>query len=405
MIVILHSKACEVVASRVQADLAEIFHSHVSVKLAVDTSPNVWPGEVEWNDLLIVLYDESGISISGNKYVRDFLDARRERALILPVAFNSKFPVPPASASAFKALSFDENSLGPDGRLIRRVGAMLGLCLQGRSTKIFISYRAKDGSEIAEQIYQHLLSLGHNPWRDEAQELDGYTKILPGVSVQQEIEEALSGASLVLLLDTPKAPESKWIKEEIDTANGMLIPILPIVFRTNGEGRKGPRFRALLSLQRWVDMPYEEPSAKTILSAAELDTITSEIESYLCDIFVRKCRVPFLVEKSFRDAGYDWHPLDHTLLMFKSYQRFVRRIDSTVLSHCSIFDQIYDPARIRFKKFLQTQPSANHSLFVYDGELWAEEDLDDYLNDGMIVLHHQELSALLASNFTKLGDA
>jgi hypothetical protein len=185
----------------------------------------------------------------------------------------------------------------------------------------------------------------------------------------------------------------------------MLIPILPVVFRAQQDKKKGPRFRTLLNLQRWIELFFADAPTQTILSNAELDRVTLEIETYLCDVFIRKCRVPFIVEKCFRDAGYDWQALNRALLMFRSYQRFNPRLDRTVHSHCSIFDQIYDPARTRFKNFLETQPRANHALFVYDGDLLPADDLEDYVDDDMIVLHHQELSVLLASHFTKLGDA
>jgi len=405
MIVILHNDACGEIARRVQNDLVEAFKDHVSVALVLDSTHPTWSGDPEWNDLLIVVYDGSPFPEEANEYVKTFLAQRPNTALILPVAVNRKFPVPPDAASAYKAQPFDDASLGTEGRLIRRAGAMLGLCLQGRNTKVFISYRAVDGKQIAEQIYDHLHALGHKPWLDEAKELDGDTKILPGEPVQQEIENALAGASMVLLVDTPESYNSKWINEEINIANGMLIPILPVVFRPQGDKKKGPRFRTLLSLQRWIDMTFADAPQQTILSNTELEEITLEIETYLCDIFIRKCRVPFLVEKYFRYAGYDWQALNRALLMFTSYQRFSSRLDRTVHSHCSIFDQIYSPACARFKSFLQTQPPANYALFVYDGDLCSEDDLKSQFDDDMIVLHHQELSALLASHFTKLGGA
>lgn len=403
MIVILHSRECEAMANRAKSELIETFQHHISVALALDTAPQAWPGDVDWNDLLIILYNGEPFPDEADAYVRAFMASRPDTAMILPVAINSDFPVPPGAASAYKALAFDDDSLGTNGRLIHRAGAMLGLRVQGRNTKVFISYRAVDGKRIATQIYDHLSQLGYKPWQDEAKEIDGATKILPGEPVQLEIENALSQASLVLLVDTPQSYKSRWIKEEINTADSMLIPVLPVVFRPQGDQKKGPRFRALLSLQRWIDMSFLEGSEDKALSTAQLENITREIETYLCDIFIRKCRVPFLVERSFREAGYDWQALDPALLMFRSHQKFSVRLDRTVHSHCSIFDQIYDPARARFKSFLNTQPRANHSLFVYDGDLWPEDDLLDYLEDDMIVLHHQELSALLASHFTELG--
>lgn len=405
MIVVLHNKACGDIAERIQTDLVETFQQHISVALALDSIPYAWPSEVNWNDLLVVLYDGQTFPKDANTCVEEFLRSRPDTALILPVAVDKNFPTPPGAAEDYKAIAFDDDSLGVNGRLTHRVGAMLGLRLQGRNTKIFISYRASDGKNIASQIYNYLHGLGYKPWLDEARELDGTTQILAGNLVQKEIEGAISEASLVLLVDTPESYKSKWIKEEINTADSMLIPVLPLVFRSQEDGKKGPRFRALLSLQRWVDIKTLDMSAHETLSAADLERISVEIETYLCDIFVRKCRVPFLVERSFKEAGYDWEALDRSLLMFKSHQVFGPRLKRTVHSHCSIFDQIYVPARARFKSFLQTQPRANHSLFVYDGELWPEDEFRDSLDDDMIVLHHQELSALLASHFTKLGGA
>ncbi|WP_112197914.1 toll/interleukin-1 receptor domain-containing protein [Rahnella sp. NRRL B-41462] len=406
MIVILHNITCKVVAEKIKINMLKEFKNHVSVELMLDSNKNTWPGDEEWNDLLITLYDENSFSDQADEFVNDFLNKRTDTALILPVALNIAYPVPPKALSKFKALPFDEADINSSQKsLIYRAGAMLGLRLQGRDTKIFISYRALDGKDLACSIYKHLLDLGHKPWLDEAKEVDGYTKILPGEKVQEEIEKALDNASLLLLIDTPESSTSKWIKQEINIADGMLIPILPVVFRPQSDSTKGPRFRTLLSLQRWLEMPITDNPSKTALSSADLDKITLELETYLCDIFVRKCRVPFLVKQNFISAGYDWNALDQALSIYKSQQQYTPRIITTVHSHCSIYSKIYPPSFSRFKEFLVNQPRANHSLFIYDGELLADDDLAEWLDNEMIVLHHQEISALLASNFTKLGDS
>ncbi|WP_456309912.1 toll/interleukin-1 receptor domain-containing protein [Serratia proteamaculans] len=363
-----------------------------------------WPSEEEWNDLLIVLYNNSQFSDDADKFVSSFLEKRPDTALILPIALDSTFPVPPNALSKFKALPYDPNNvLDSEKSIICRAGAMLGLRLQGRDTKIFISYRAQDGRDIAEQLYGHLLILGHKPWLDEAKELDGFTKILPGEPVQIEIEKALDEASLLLLIDTPASLESKWIKAEVNIADGKLIPILPIVFRPDSDPKKGPRFRTLLSLQRWLELSFNEPPAKTVLSSVELDNIILELETYLCDIFMRKCRIPFQVKKNFIKAGYDWSALNQSLSVYKSQQQHNSRIRTTVHSHCSIYSTIYPPSFRHFNDFLSTQPQANYSLFIYDGDLLSDEELAEWLDIGTIILHHQEISALLASNFTKVG--
>lgn len=283
---------------------------------------------------------------------------------------------------------------------------MLGLRMQGRDTKIFISYRASDGTAIANQLYDHLEALGHRPFLDEAKELDGETKILPGTPVQKQIDDALSNANLVLLIDTPAAPASPWMKHEVDAANALLLPILPICLRDPGDSRRGPRFRSLVALQRWI--PIQLPPVTNVLplSAHQLEQIVGEAEKYLCEIFRRKCRVPFLVKKEFISHGFAWKVLDERLLMFESSKIQSLRLQTKVLSHCSLFDQIYEPAITRFIDFLNSTGRGNYSLFIYDGELLPSPQLQELVESqpkDVIILHHQELAALIDSNFTTLG--
>lgn len=284
---------------------------------------------------------------------------------------------------------------------------MLGLRLQQRENEVFISYRASDGTEIAKQLEQHLVSLGYPVWRDEAREMDGETKILPGSDVQNQIDEALEGASIVLLLDTPAAPHSIWIKHEVDTANGMLLPILPLCFRSNADPKKGPRFNSLLQLQRWVPLAFAGVPSVPPLTEDDLKLITGEMEVFLCEILRRKCRVPFIVEKEFVSRDFTWRMLNQRLLMSESVKKHSARLTTKVLSHCSIFDQIHGPALKMFQDFLQKTGRPNHSLYIYDGELIPEPQLREIIeaaptDESVVILHHQELAALIDSNFTAL---
>jgi hypothetical protein len=315
---------------------------------------------------------------------------------------------PPKAAAATKALEYDHAAKGPTGRLVNRVGGMLGLRAQGRDTKIFISYRAGDGAAIAKQLHSHLVNLGHDPFLDEAKELDGETKILPGSPIQQEIDDALDKANLVLLIDTPLAPDSRWIKREVDTADSLLLPILPICFRCENDPKQGPRFRSLIALQRWVSLQMPKGSDDQPLNASQLDEVVREAEQYLCEIFRRKCRVPFIVEKEFVSHGFAWKVLDKRMLMFQSSKSQTWRVRTNVLSHCSIFDPNYGPAMKRFGTFLQTTGRCNYSLFIYDGELLPElqlREIAEAQDDAIIILHHQELAALIGSHFTNLAAA
>ena len=406
MIVILYQDGCQDTAEKTAIELVQAFADQVTVVKVAAESATSWPAKMSWDDLLIVVYNSKDFPARGERFIADYVKARPDSALLLPVALNAAIPKPPEAAAEIKALPYDASASGTTGRLVNRVGGMLGLRLQGRDGKIFLSYRASDGTAIAKQLYDHLLALGYRPFLDEARELDGDTKILPGTPVQRQIDEALSNANLVLLIDTPAAPASPWIKHEVDTADSLLLPILPLCFRDAGDSRQGPRFRSLLALQRWITLPFVAGDSGTPLTTVQIEKIVDAAEKYLCEIFQRKCRVPFLVEKEFVAKGFAWKILDKRLLMFESSKSLSARLHTKVLSHCSLFDQIYPPAIKRFCEFLGATGRGNYSLFIYDGELLAAPQLQELVMsqpEEVVILHHQELAALIDSNFTRLG--
>ena len=381
MIVILYQRGCHKTARAVAADIGHAFNAHVRVKLTPAHTPRPWGAESNWDDLLVVIYSDSHqFPATGDAFIQKFVADRPGSALLLPVS-TSTSSTPPSAASTVKALPYDRAAKGPKGHLVNRIGCMLGLVAQRRDGNIFISYRAVDGKAAATQLHDHLAGLGHKVFLDEAKELDGFTKILPGSPVQKEIDEALEKSNLVLLVDTPSAPSSKWITHEVETADSLLLPILPICFRSPDDPKLGPRFRSLLALQRWVQIGSSNLSAPQPLNAPQLAMITSQAEEYLCEIFKRKCRVPFIVEKEFITRGFAWSVLDQRLLMFKSSKQNGFRLRTSVLSHCSIFDPQYNPAMKRFSEFLKASARHNHSLFLYDGELLPEPALHKLVED------------------------
>src|SRR6202020_765470 len=113
-------------------------------------------------------------------------------------------------------------------------------------------------------------------------------------------------------------------------------PILPIAFRESTDPKKATRFRQLLALQRWVPLQLP-PAGPDPLTADQLEQIVTEVESYLCEIFRRKCRIPFIVKKEFVSRGFAWSVLDQKLLMFSS-SKVGGRLTTKVLKHCSVFD-------------------------------------------------------------------
>jgi hypothetical protein len=408
MVVILYQHGCRKIAKQTADDLVRAFSDRVKLKLIPASSHGFWPAGVAWDDLLIVMFDGKRFPDAGNLFIKRYRDRRRHSAILLPVSIDPTSKKPPGTAAAIKALEYDHAAKGPSGRLANRVGAMLGLRVLGRDSKIFISYRATDGAAIAEQLHAHLASVGHRAFLDKAKEFDGETSILPGSPVQEQIDEALEKANLVLLIDTPSAPASPWIKHEVDTADALLLPILPLCFRDKSDKKIGPRFPSLVALQRWVSFQRPNPADDPPLNMIQLDLVVNGVETYLCEIFRRKCRVPFIVEKEFVSRGFAWKVLDKRLLMFESSKSLTPRVRTKVLSHCSAFEPTYGPALKKFAEFLKSTARSNHSLFIYDGDLLPDpilQDIAEGQSDPVIILHHQELATLIDSNFTTVAAA
>src|SRR5687768_15869441 len=154
MVVILYPEKYTNLAETIRKDLITAFSDHIRVELLCADVDSSWPAESSWDDLLIVVYGKEDFPDPGGRFITQYQE-RPQSAMLLPVVADAAVrKPPPQAASGIKALPYDDTAKGADGRLVNRVGAMLGLRVQGRDSKIFISYRASDGTVIANQLYK-----------------------------------------------------------------------------------------------------------------------------------------------------------------------------------------------------------------------------------------------------------
>lgn len=401
MIVVLCEEDSKDIARAICEDLAIAYDNKLETCIIIPDGSIKWPSEPEWDDLLIILFNDSTASANAAKFITDYC-SRGDKHFLLPIFLDDKHKKPPDPISGIKALYYDIKDRGKDSHIIKRVGALIGLRIRHRDHKIFISYRAIDGKKIADQLNDYLKQNGFNPWLDEAKdEYDEEGSIQGGEDVQAIIEKNLAEANLVLLIDTLGAIDSKWIKLEIDSSIAQLIPVLPICCKQIDDPTKGPRFRSLRELQRWVEV---KPCTGDELDESKLKEIMSEIEDYLCEIYKRKLRVPFLVKKQFITRGFTWEFFNKKINIYKSERQHTKTIKHTVISHCSIFNQVY----VSILKIVLGNISglrANFLLFIYDGEIIPEHEILGICSDtegealGLIIIHHQQIPILLDSDF------
>ena len=406
MIVIYYEPQHLDAAHRIQEALKDTYQDQLHVELVVMASGNTWPGEPSWDDLMIVPFGQEPCFDLAHELLRSKLGTGPQSCPILPVALSDTRLAPPEPIGHLKALLLSTSE--SEERLTRRVGALLGLRLRSRDQSIFISYRSIDGTVPAEQIEKFLTENGYRVWRDEARDaFDGETSIEAAKDVQSVIEQKLGEADLLLILDTPQAPSSRWIKLEIDLANGRLIPVLPLLFFTPEERRrrKPCRFRSLASLQRGCVLRAEADGGVPLLTKDELTQVLEEIEIYLTDIFRRKLRVPFLVQKEFLSKSFEWSKRDR--FIYEALRQQGGALRTRVFSHCSYFEGIYNPSLLALiEHFDITKPRANYALYVYDGQILSPLEIEEIRSEvaladstDVIILHNQEIAGMLKNNF------
>lgn len=87
---------------------------------------------------------------------------------------------------------------------------------------IFLSYSRKDGAAVS-RIYYALRGKGYAVWQD-------LHSIDPGDTWEEEIENGLKDAPVVIVLWSVNASQSEWVGREIDKAKNLKRRIIPILF-------------------------------------------------------------------------------------------------------------------------------------------------------------------------------
>jgi hypothetical protein len=391
---------CEPVVAGIGDEIARDLHvAHELVQPPVIVPQGaVWDAVPEWDDVLIVVY-KTGLAPAGKEYIAAYraahplsgtgADSREPGGLVIPVATDPGATKPPDPISGIKALLYDDAARGRGGRLADWVGIFLGLALRPGDQRIFISYRIADGTEIATDLYNRLEAAGFQPWLDEAKE-----NLPPASDVQGVITENLKRASMVLVVDTPEAPKSRWIKVEVDAANHQMIPVLPVVTQVDRT-----RFVPLAYAQRQV---LVKPAGidRQPLSDEEWGRVLGKIEELLRLAYRRRGRTVFRTRQLLEEKGFDWIEQDQTRLIYRSVRpRQEKRPELALISHCCIHEATDIPALRAFRKYLDSYPDLariNFKLCVYDRDETLSEAEEEAIDDAFperpfYLLHHSEL--------------
>jgi hypothetical protein len=205
--------------------------------------------------------------------------ALNQEVLVIPVMTDRKRRVPPPPLKGIKGLEvFNRKDDRELDRLETAVLGRLELRVPAQMRRVHLSYRKSDGEIPARRIRELLERRGFEVHGDFS-ESPNPDSVLPR-HVTEDLTEAIRGSSFLLVIDTPQAPESAWINEEVKLAVELRVPILPIVIadaRLQAAREvigPGGRFLVLRELQRQV--PRDRPLPPEALFEQTVESVIDE---------------------------------------------------------------------------------------------------------------------------------
>ena len=287
---------------------------------------------------------------------------------VMPVALDAASPVPPAPLNSIRSRLWPND----EREMLTTIGASLGMAFRPGKQELFISYRQKDGTDIAHMLDAHFKSVGFNTFLDVADDRFGDPNLEIGDDVQKEIMERLANASAMIHVDTPSSPESPWVHAEVESAIGKRIPILPLVFHDDSVKTQPSRFRDLQNLHRRVCILGGLSNGQFQLSGDHLPTIEEALVEYLLKVYQRRVLQPKLLQNAFQSQQWDFSPVPNMAHLHKATQSASVSVPVSLLGCCSFEDYFFAPSCIEFVKDIsslgQSGEAFARSLYFYDGD-------------------------------------
>ncbi|MCG3194105.1 MAG: hypothetical protein DIJKHBIC_03362 [Thermoanaerobaculia bacterium] len=151
--------------------------------------------------------------------------------------------------------------------------------LTPENPRIFISYRQKDTSQLAVQLFDALAHAGFDVFLD-------HFRIPPGVDFQARLTQELGDKAMLLLLESQNILASEWTRYEIDVAKTASLGILALR-HPKGVDVDGidPAVRMILNRNDF------EPPGLDLLKADALDRVVERVRMEHSRALIRRRQI------------------------------------------------------------------------------------------------------------------
>jgi hypothetical protein len=351
--------------------------------------------------LLVLPARERGFGTLGEDRLRrirdDDPDPKLLEARTLPIGrLPGRLP-PPAPIDGIVGIHAVDLTPAKIEEIARTALINVSLGLSSRQRRVFISYRQRDGMAVAKRLQDRLQERGYNVWRDDMPDRDGMAKITPGSDAQRTIQAAIVEQSFILLVDTPEAPNSPWVREEVALAFGYLLPILPVVVDSPSDRPSpGGRFLNVGSLGREARL---ETAALGAASHAEADRLVDahvdEIERQVTDILLghlrSRRRLVYESRRRFQNLQFVWKDHAAVRLLFEVEKGLAKPLAPALkkryLVRCSPYGRlIRHTVDGLCDAYTASAGSFNYALLVHNAVAYYDHHKDVIADRGYVVL-------------------
>jgi TIR domain len=291
---------------------------------------------------------------------------------------------PPAPLDWLQGLAAQDLDLGRVEEIAKAalIHATLRLSLESQGS-LFISYSHRDAWGLAEALARKLKTRGYRVFRDENRDRDDMISIPPGSPTQKVLEDAILSHGFVLLLDSPAAQGSAWVRREVDVAFGNLLPVLPVVVEglpneSNASPPRGGRFRSVRELDREVRLGSEAlgvaggPGVEAAVDGA-IDALESQVVDTLLGHLRSRRRLIHGSRQRFEALRYEWQDHVRQRLQFavaRSRGSQARTVTRRMLVQCSPYPRLLrktvDVLDSRFKERSPGTQPFNDAVLVHN---------------------------------------
>lgn len=280
------------------------------------------------------------------------LEARR--LPILPVVEDRKKyrfqDLPPSLSKLSNLLAIGWNEGSALGELvIEAIERYLGFLPFKKDQKVFISYRQEDGSEVAHTIFEYLHANDWVPFLDSK-------SIQGGEPIQDRILEEITQRDLILLIDSPKAAESEWVKKEINWAWSNRVAVCSLVL---------PGSRGFPMLREMPRLTWDSTDPQQLV----------KLDRFISRIIAGKATFDMTVIRSLKDladlCGWELRPIMKRQLLFscpdpgEGWLFLVEYEDAPVT-----LERLY---RL-YKAFHSSHPQLEAAFFIHGGNELSDHE-------------------------------